>query len=150
MIIRTAQAADANAFAELRWEFQYDSAQLNTISKGLFLEECTAFFYDSLKEKWIHWVTEIENEIVAMISIQLVPTLPRPDIINNHFGYLTNFYTKPTYRGKGVGQQLLQTAKSWAIEQKLELLIVWSSEEAVQLYKKQGFVENPLLLELFI
>lgn len=150
MIIRTAQEADATAFAELRWAFQYDADQLNTISKDLFLKECTAFFYESLKEKWIHWVAEIENEIVAMISIQLVPTLPRPDCINNHFGYLTNFYTKPTYRGKGIGQELLQTAKSWAIEQKLELLIVWSSEEAVQLYKKQGFLENHLLLEWLI
>ncbi|MDX1941412.1 MAG: GNAT family N-acetyltransferase [Saprospiraceae bacterium] len=150
MIIRNAEEADAFAFAELRWEFQYDAIHLSAMPKALFLKECATFFRNSLEQKWVHWLVEIGNEIVAMVSIQLIPTIPRPDKIGNYFGYLTNFYTKPAFRGKGIGQELLQTVQSWAVGQKLELLIVWSSEEAVLLYKKSGFVENPTLLEWLI
>lgn len=148
MLIRIATETDAPSLAELRWQFQMDLS--DSITKTAFLDSCIRFFRQSMQQNWTHWVAEVGGELVAMISIQGIQTIPAPRRINNSFGYLTNFYTKPDFRGQGIGQQLLQTAQAWAVEQSLELLIVWSSEEAIGHYKKQGFRSNEELLEFLI
>lgn len=150
MQIRRTTAADVMALAELRWEFQFDPTAPISMQKAAFLDQCAAFFNNSLQENWLHWIAEMDEHIVAMISMQLIPTLPRPEKMTNYFGYLTNFYTKPAYRGRGIGKHLLQAAQNWAITHNLELLIVWSSEEAVEYYKKRGFIINPELMEFLI
>lgn len=49
------------------------------------------------------------------------------------------------HRGQGIGRRLLEATieRTWAIGiQKIELSVYSSNEPAIQLYKKQGFVEE--------
>ena len=54
-------------------------------------------------------------------------------------GYLTNVYTRPGVRGRGLGAKLLSATTEWACEHGLELLIVWPSELSQTLYHRHGF-----------
>lgn len=52
---------------------------------------------------------------------------------------MTNVYTKPDYRGKGIGSKLISKINEWAKENKYEFIIVWPSDEGVHFYKKNGY-----------
>ena len=74
--------------------------------------------------------------------------MPRPCKIQDQFGYITNNYTKPAYRNKGIGSELMRSVKRWARDEDLELLIVYPSEEAVKFYERTGFCADNDVMEL--
>ncbi|MCC7005538.1 MAG: GNAT family N-acetyltransferase [Ottowia sp.] len=87
-------------------------------------------FYLSLpniddRNKFVHFVDENDGQIISVVSIIRVINIPRPGQINNCWGYLTNVYILPAFRRRGIGKRLLATARAWATEQKLDLLLVW-------------------------
>ena len=84
-------------------------------------------------------VAENAGEVVACVFLQLVEKVPSPGRETNHWGYLTNFYTSPEYRGRGIGRQMLDALINSAQEKDLELLIVWPSPESVSIYERAGF-----------
>lgn len=60
---------------------------------------------------------------------------------------LTKMAVKKEDRSKGIGQQLMKHCISFAQEQKLNKLVLYSNkvlENAIYIYKKWGFVEIPL------
>jgi GNAT superfamily N-acetyltransferase len=59
---------------------------------------------------------------------------------------VTNVYTRPPYRGQGIGTELLERVKAWARGEDLQVLIVWPGEESVAFYERAGFsAENEVL-----
>jgi len=60
---------------------------------------------------------------------------------------VTNVYTRPDYRGQGVGTHVMTHVLQWANEQELESLIVWPSEASVGFYARAGFRGNLDMLE---
>jgi ribosomal protein S18 acetylase RimI-like enzyme len=73
--------------------------------------------------------------------------VPKPNKLNDVLGYVTNVYTRPAYRGQGIGTQLMTHVLAWAREQDLESLIVWPSETSVGFYERAGFRGSPDMLE---
>lgn len=67
------------------------------------------------------------------------------------FGYRKSKYVEvenigvdPSYRSKGIGQQLLQEAEAWAKKENATRLFVsayWKNQGALRFYKKNGFTE---------
>ncbi|QNJ98604.1 GNAT family N-acetyltransferase [Constantimarinum furrinae] len=56
-------------------------------------------------------------------------------------------YTKPEFRGKGLGSEILKALEIWAKEMGLTRCVLetgWKQPEAIQLYKKNGYtrIEN--------
>ncbi len=82
------------------------------------------------------------------IFVHKIELIPRPCKIRDHFGYLTNNYTKPACRNRGIGSELMQRVKDWAKDEDLELLIVYPSEEAVTFYERAGFYSENDVMEL--
>jgi ribosomal protein S18 acetylase RimI-like enzyme len=54
-------------------------------------------------------------------------------------GYLTNVYTKPAFRRRGIGAKLFEQVKNRAIEKDFEILIVSPSDDSGNFYKRAGF-----------
>ncbi|MBT8394623.1 MAG: GNAT family N-acetyltransferase [Bacteroidia bacterium] len=60
---------------------------------------------------------------------------------------LTKMAVSPNYRGKKIGQQLMEHCLKFAKEEKLRTLIIYSSRKlknAIYIYKKYGFKEIPV------
>lgn len=83
-----------------------------------------------------------------MMSLFVIDPLPRPIPNNPAWGYLTNTYTIPTERNKGIASKLLQFVKDWVQQKKLETVIVWPSEQSIQFYERGGFDSEHEILEL--
>ncbi|MDP5276772.1 GNAT family N-acetyltransferase [Chengkuizengella axinellae] len=52
---------------------------------------------------------------------------------------MTNVYSVPEVRGKGLGSQLIKEVNRWAKEMNFEFIIVWPSEHSIDFYNRNGF-----------
>jgi len=150
MKIRPAEQTDCPELARLRWQVRIEEdGESAAFEEQEFLTECARFFSQGIKDgSHICWLAVEDELIVSHICVQIVPMIPRPLRIEDRYGYLTNSYTLPAYRNKGIGSQLLEHVIEWALEQDLELLIVWPSERAVSFYERLGFDPKHDILQL--
>ena len=151
-IYRVAAEADVDELAQMRWDFRLEEAPgVTRHDQVTFLDACTAFLRRGLAEqRWTYWVAQEDMQIVSHIYIQRVPKVPKPNRLDDALGYVTNVYTRPAYRGKGIGTQLMNHVLQWAREQDLESLIVWPSETSVGFYERAGFRGSPDMLEYLV
>jgi ribosomal protein S18 acetylase RimI-like enzyme len=149
MICRRATEADTDELARMRWDFRLEEAPGATVhDQASFLQACAAFLREGLREqRWIYWVAQQQSQIVSHIYIQRVPKVPKPNKLHDALGYVTNVYTRPAYRGQGIGTELMGHVLHWAREQDLESLIVWPSEMSVDFYRRAGFRDKSEMLE---
>ena len=54
-------------------------------------------------------------------------------------GYLTDCYTRPEWRGRGVGARLLERVTEWARNKDLEMVLVSPGERSRPFYARAGF-----------
>lgn len=149
---RLAAPADTDTLADLRWRLATDDSPIEDFrEKTAFVEafRCALPAVDQ-HEKIIHFVAESGARVVAAMSIVKVTKIPRPGDLSGQWGYLTNVYTLPEFRRRGIGAGLLAEARRWAQAQKLELLVVWPSERSYAFYQRAGFrsEHDPLVLKI--
>ncbi len=151
MMIRLAETKDIKQLVKMRWDFtiEYDESKKEE-SYIKFEKECYAFLENALKsQQWYIWVVEDQGRIVSHICIELIHKVPRPGRITYPFAYMTNVYTTPEYRNKGIASKLLRKVNDWIKENKYEFVIVWPSDGAINFYKKNGYVHCTEPMEYF-
>lgn len=123
--------------------------ELPAVSHEEFIAACTDFLKRGLASgDHVYWIAEEKGEIVSQIFVHKIDMVPRPCKIHDQFGYITNNYTKPSYRNRGVGSELMKRVLEWAKAEDLELLIVYPSERAVSFYERAGFYLENEVMEL--
>jgi GNAT superfamily N-acetyltransferase len=138
---RQATIYDVSQLSELRWSFKTEGlSPIEVHGKDHFLIECCKFLEQGLETgRWCCWLAQISNDIISNVFIQRIQKVPKPGKFLNEFGYLTNIYTKPEFRGQGIGAELVKRAQDWAKENDLEFLIVWPDTERLAWYQRLGF-----------
>jgi GNAT superfamily N-acetyltransferase len=123
---RQAGPQDIDILAEFRWQLCTEESQnIDSVSKAEFIADFKVELPAiEASQGLIHLFAEGQQDIVAVLSIVLIVKLPAPVQEKTVWGYLTNVYTLPEYRNKGIGNSLLSHAKHWAKQQNLELLVV--------------------------
>ena len=148
MQYRMATGKDITQLAKLRWDFrEEDGSEHPVVGRGEFIVVCSKFLKRGLESGYhTYWIAEQAGEVISQIFIHRIDLVPRPCKIRDQFGYITNNYTKPEYRNKGIGSELMKRVKQWAKDEDMELLIVYPSEEAMTFYERAGFsAENDVL-----
>lgn len=153
MKYRIANERDFPELANMRWDFKMEGRdkEIPCCNKEEFLKECIDFFKQGFKEKtWTHWIATNGESIISNVSVFHIRKVPKPNRYIDEYGYVTNVYTKPGYRGQGIGSELMDYIKNWAIEKDFEILIVWPSSKAVKFYERKGFNNENDVMELII
>ncbi|ASK64179.1 GNAT family N-acetyltransferase [Virgibacillus phasianinus] len=151
MNIRLAKTKDIDQLIKMRWDFtiEYDENKEKE-SYDDFKKECCSFLNDALNNRqWFIWVAEENERIISHIYIELIHKVPRPGRKTYPFAYMTNVYTVPEYRNKGVGGEVLSSVNHRVKENNYEFVIVWPSEESINYYKKNGYVYSTEPMEYF-
>lgn len=73
------------------------------------------------------------------MAVCAIRSVPRPSRIADSWAYLTDCYTRPTHRDRGVGTKLLSYVIAWARTQDFEMMLVWPSERSGDFYARGGF-----------
>ncbi|NLG51262.1 MAG: GNAT family N-acetyltransferase [Chloroflexi bacterium] len=152
MTYRLAHESDLIELAHMRWDFRAEEEPApGDLSRESFVAACVEFLRQSLCEgRWAYWLAEREGQIVAHVCVQRVAKIPKPSRLQDAWGYVTNVYTRPAYRGQGIGTALLERVKAWAAQEGLELLIVWPSEASVAFYQHAGFTAQNDIMECLL
>ena len=149
MDFRLAKEADFEQLAHLRWDWRAEDNEIPAVSKEEFIRAFVQFLKQGLEAgSRAYWIAETEGEIVSHIFIQKIDLVPRPCRLQDQCGSVTNNYTKPNYRGQGIGSELMRHVKAWAKAQDFEVLISWPSDEAVRFYERAGFKKENDIVEL--
>lgn len=142
---RLADQGDLAALAHMRWENRVEARTLTPEQadqeRPAFLAACLRFLEDAhASGRWGMWVAAApDGSLIASAFVQVVDKVPRPFQHEACWGYLTNVYTQPEWRGHGIGAQLIERAKEWSRRQGLELLHLWPSEKSLDFYRRLGF-----------
>jgi len=143
---RQATPNDFASLAQMRWDFRTEMLT-RLLPPGTF-EAFMPVMLEFLEQayhngQWVMWLAEENGVIVSHVYIERIRKVPRPTSFDCEYGYLTNMYTVPAWRGKEVGAELLRHAVDWAREQKLEMIILWPAKGREAFYQRGGFIHEP-------
>jgi GNAT superfamily N-acetyltransferase len=138
---RLATIDDVSELVGMRWDYNTGGSARAGDGYESFRRACALFLREGLGSgRWAVWVAvDDNNQIVSNIHLQIVEKVPKPGRLRNVFVYMTNVYTRPEWRGRGVGTRLLSEACAWSRENDLDFILVWPSDGAVAFYSRQGF-----------
>lgn len=147
---RLATRRDLPALAAMRWEFRVEETPPPADARrGAFVRACTLILREGLEAgHWHYWVALVDGQIVSQIFVRRVDKIPSPGRLRDEMGYVTNVYTRPDFRNRGIGSELLERVVAWARQQDLEMLFVWPSEQSVPFYRRAGFQQGSEMMEL--
>ncbi|WP_203287921.1 GNAT family N-acetyltransferase [Metabacillus sp. cB07] len=151
MKLRFAEEKDIDQLIKMRWDvtIEHDESKANS-SFPDFEKECRIFLEYAIKgDRWMIWVAEENEKLVSHIYIELIEKVPRPGRITYPFAFMTNVYTIPEYRNKGIGSRMLSSINQWIKENKCEFVIVWPSDDSIGYYKKNGYAHCVEAMEYF-
>jgi GNAT superfamily N-acetyltransferase len=141
MNIRLAAERDIPQLAQMRWDFRTEhKGPPPGVAPQDFIAVCRRFLESVLPgDRWMAWVAEENGLILAHAFVQRILKIPQPYNFSAEFGYITNVYTRPQYRSRGIGAALMEEIKAWARQAGLEDLVLWPSEKSVAFYQRAGF-----------
>lgn len=74
--------------------------------------------------------------------VAIIRKIPKPDKKEAYIAYLTNVHTLKEYRNRDKGTELLTYIKEYLSEIKCELTITWPSENSIDWYLRNDFIEE--------
>ena len=112
-------------------------------------EELTGFFEAKMKDgSLVEWVAVDEDRIVATAAIAFYDFPPTYTNRTGVRGYITNMYTAPSHRGRGIATALLDRLIAEARARKVEKVWLCASKMGRPVYLKYGFEATDAWLEL--
>jgi len=148
--VRIATESDAPLLARFRHELRSSNPVVEIEEE--FIERCTAWMQDRLRTggSWKCWIACYEEKMVGNAWAQLIEKIPNPASEAEHFAYVTNFYVREKYRGRGIGSTLLSAVLEWAKDNDVHTIILWPRERSKPLYFRHGFSDADELMQLTI
>ncbi len=83
-----------------------------------------------------------EENITACAFLLVVEKPMSPAFITGKTGTVLNVYTKPSYRHRGYAKKIMEKLLSDAVEKKLSVVELKSTEDGYYLYKSVGFTDE--------
>ncbi|MEM9620350.1 MAG: GNAT family N-acetyltransferase [Pseudomonadota bacterium] len=143
MEYRLAELADLTLLAQMRWAYwQEDGDAPALMAESAFVDEFVEWLASRLSKNWFVWCALEHDVIVAHVYIQVVTKLPKPSVVDDAFGYVTNVYTVPSRRGESVGAALMDRVTGWAQATDLEFLMLWPSDASTPFWHRQQFASG--------
>lgn len=113
---------------------EYD--EMNAVALKYFAEKLE-------KNEVVAWVAENgERRVIACTAMSFYELPPKPWNLDGKYGYVSNMFTEPRHRKKGLGGKLLQAALDYAKEIGIKSVTLHATEIGAQLYHSFGFRET--------
>ena len=149
--IRRAAVADADALAELRWEFRA-GRQPPTEPHDAFVERCAAWMRRELSAPaaWQAWVA-VDDRVDRRAGVAAhrredsEPGRRAPSITPT-----CRISTSGRPHRGGIGTRLLEAALDWRRADRVDRVVLWPSGRSVTLYLRHGFSHGGDVMELKI
>jgi len=148
--VRPATVEDAEVIGYHRARMFHEMRQIPDHLFEAFKSESSVRVRELLESgEYVGWLAGPESapeKVVAGAGVQLRRVLPHPAnderFAEGRHGLIINVFTEPEWRRKGLAELLLRRIIEWSQEQKLDRLVLHSSEYGRALYERLGFVQT--------
>lgn len=149
--VRVASVDDAEVLAQLRFELRSSFHSVDE-SEAEFVARCAAWMRERLRNdaSWQCWIAELDSIAIGSVWVQLIEKIPNPIAEPESYAYLTNFFVREEYRGKGAGTMLLTEALAWSRSKDAEVILLRPTERSKPLYLRHGFAPADDFMELVL
>jgi GNAT superfamily N-acetyltransferase len=104
-------------------------------------------------DKDLHiWVAESDGKAVATGAVSIWDKLPTGQGKDNRskIGYVSNMYTRPEYRKKGIAGSIVQHILQFMKDEGISKTMLHALEDGKGIYRKSGFATNENFMEMKI
>jgi hypothetical protein len=117
--VRIASESDAVMLAGLRYELRSSLHEV-VENEAAFVERCATWMEQRLRQEshWKCWIAETNQIPVGSVWAQLIEKIPNPIAEPECYVYLTNFYVREEYRGKGHRREVVVRSAGMEREQR--------------------------------
>ena len=88
------------------------------------------------------------RKIVGCGGICLYHEMPSPDNLNGKCAYLMNIYTRPQFRGHGIGNRIVRWLVEQARQRHISKIYLETSDKGRPLYQTIGFADMKDMMKL--
>ena len=146
MHIRKATIDDLNIIVKLRKQQLIDEGSNPIIDIDHDLE---TFFTNVITDESLYQLLAVENEeVIATGAIIYYPFPPSYINQSGERASVTNIYTHPNFRGRGIAQQIISLLIKDAEARDIKKIFLAASPLGKPVYKKLGFEEAPEWMEI--
>ena len=148
--IHLATLDDVDELVRLRLDFLQE---VGSLKDGVDVGELGAAMRDYFVRKlpsgeFLVWVAESEGEIVATSGVTIFERPPNGGNVAGLEAYLSNMYTLPSWRGKGIGTALIATVVAHLKATHVRRIWLHATDEGRPVYARAGFVPSETDMEL--
>ena len=112
-------------------------------------DELRSYFEASLAgDTLAQWVFEDVGRVVATAAIAFMPFPPTFNNPAGTRGYVTNMYTSPSHRGRGIASRMLPLLMDEARRRGVRKVLLHASRMGRLVYERQGFQASDGWMEL--
>ena len=105
--------------------------------------ELTDYFTSAISDgSFISWIMDNDGEIIATSGVCFYALPPNYSNPSGRTAYVTNMYTKPEYRRRGIAAELLDMVIGEAKTRGYRVIRLHTSEQGKSIYKKAGFADS--------
>ena len=106
-------------------------------------KQLSDYFTTSITDgSFISWVMESDGEIIATSGLCFYTLPPNFSNPTGRTAYVTNIYTKPEHRRKGIAAELLSMVIDEAKSRGYKVIRLHTSEYGKSIYEKVGFTDT--------
>jgi GNAT superfamily N-acetyltransferase len=88
------------------------------------------------------WIAEHDGQPVAAVTLIWWVVPPSLDHPRRRRGQVSNVFTRPDYRRRGISRELMQRLIAHARELGIHRLVLWASEMGEPMYRGLGFEQS--------
>ncbi len=152
LVFRSAVLADAEVLARMRLEMRRERETVPCpVDESEFFRYNLEFFRRHIGDgSFISCIVMDGAEAAACSGLSLEVHPPTYENLTGRIGYITNIYTRPAWRGRGIAGQMVQWLAEAAREAGCARLCLNSSPMGRSVYLRCGFtpVEGEMMLDL--
>jgi GNAT superfamily N-acetyltransferase len=148
---RMATLADLETLADLRWQMQAEGHPEPAFAPGArerYIATYRAEMQAEMERGRLRaWIAEDDGLAIATVTLIWWLAPPSLDYPHRPRGQVSNVFTQPAYRRRGISRQLMLRLIAHAREMGIRRLVLWASDMGEPLYLGLGF-ERSQAMEL--
>jgi GNAT superfamily N-acetyltransferase len=147
VICRAATPDDLETLGRLRWEMQLDEMHGAPGDAARDPAPYVATYRAELGPEFARgraraWLAEVDGEAAAAVTLLWWVVPPSVDLPRRRRGQISNVYTRPAHRRRGLSRRLLTLLIAEARALGVQRLVLWPSEMGEPLYAGLGFAPS--------
>lgn len=143
-VIRFATPSDVRTLVDFRMEMFRDMGWTDEARLAELAPRYAEYVRDAAaRGDFVAWIAEQDGHAIGGAGVLWERVPPTVRNLSGRQAYILSVYVRPESRRRGIANDLIESALTYAKEHGAEVIALHASPTGRALYEKHGFVESP-------